>query len=390
MPAPIPLRGPTMNNAAPLATVPFALLLGGSAFASPILPAPTTVDPNSYQVAVVAEGLDHPWSLAFLPDGGMLVTERNNGLRLVRDGKLVAEPLAGVPAAFKQGQGGYFDIVLDPAFATNGLVYLSYAEGTESANHTAVARARFDGAALQDVTVIYRNAPEKDTDAHFGGRMVFLPDGTLLLTTGDGFEYREQAQNKASGLGKILHLTTDGKPAPGNPFEGDTAAKAEVWTLGNRNQQGLAIDPATGTVYQTEHGALSGDEVNVIEKGANYGWPIATYSLDYSGAVISPNTELDGTKQPIAVWKPERFAPSGLAVYRGALFADWDGDLLAGALASKAIARLDLDASGKVVGDYRLLGERDERVRDVRVGPDGAIYVLTDDEAGKILRVTPK
>jgi glucose/arabinose dehydrogenase len=379
-----------MNNAAPLATVPFAVLLSGAAFAAPILAAPATIDPKSYTVSVLAEGLDHPWSLAFLPDGAMLVTERNNGLRLVRDGKLVAEPLAGVPAAFTQGQGGYFDILLDPAFATNGLVYLSYAEGTEDANHTAIARARFDGTALHDVTVIFRNTPEKDTGAHFGGRMVFLPDGTLLLTTGDGFEYREKAQDKASGLGKILRLTAEGKPAPGNPFEGDATAKAETWSYGHRNPQGLAIDPATGTVYQSEHGALSGDEVNVIEKGANYGWPIATYSLDYSGAVISPNAELEGTKPAIAVWKPERFAPSGLAVYRGTLFPDWDGDLLAGALASKELARLDLDASGNVVGDYRLLGERDERIRDVRVGPDGAIYVLTDDEAGKILRVTPK
>jgi glucose/arabinose dehydrogenase len=374
-----------------LAALPLpAAALAAAAAASPVLPENPAADPTPYQVSEIAAGLDHPWSLAFLPDGAMLVTERNGGLRLIRDGKLSQTPVGGLPEAFKQGQGGYLDIALDPAFAANGLVYVSFAEGDENANHTAIARGRFDGAALHDVSVIFRNAPDKDTDAHFSGRLAFLPDGTLLLGTGDGFQYREQAQDKTSGLGKIMRLDTSGHAPADNPFAAESGARPEIWSYGHRNQQGLAVDPATGTVYQTEHGALSGDEVNVIVKGANYGWPIATYSVDYSGSVISPYTELEGTTQPIAVWKPERFAPSGLAVYRGALFPAWDGDLLAGGLAAKQVARLDLDAAGKVTGETRLFAELGQRIRDIRIGPDGAVYLLTDEDDGKVLKVTPK
>ena len=366
-----------------------ASALTAPAFASPILPAPTTVDPATYTVTEIAGGLDHPWSLAFLPDGSMLVTERNNGLRVIRDGKLVAEPVAGLPDAYKQGQGGYFDIALDRNFTSNNLVYLSYAEGTDEKNHTAVARARFDGKSLSDVTVIFRVSPDKDTGAHFGGRLLVLPDNTILLTTGDGFQYREQAQKMSSGLGKIVRIMSDGSVPTDNPYPAKLAVMPELYSYGHRNQQGLAQDPVTGRIYQTEHGALSGDEVNEIKAGGNFGWPIATYSLDYSGSVISPYTEKDGTVQPIAVWKPERFAPSGLAVYRGDLFPAWNGDLLAGGLASKTLARLDLDERGKVIGEYRMLAERGERIRDVRVGYDGAVYVLTDEEAGKVLKITP-
>lgn len=371
-----------------LLSVSFAALMAGPALASPILGEPTIVDPATYTVETIAEGLDHPWSLAFLPDGGMLVTERNGGLRLVQDGKLVAEPITGVPEAFKEGQGGYHDIVLDPAYASNQTVYLSFAEGTGDANHTAVVRATFDGKALNGVTHIFKNTPDKDTGAHFGGRLLFLPDGTLLIGTGDGFEYREEAQNKSNGFGKIMRIMSDGKIPSDNPFANEEGAMPALYTLGNRNQQGLALDSKTGKVWQTEHGALSGDEVNLIEPGANYGWPIATYSVDYSGAVISPYTEKDGMKAPVAVWHPERFAPSGLAVYRGTLFADWDGDLLAGSLAEQCIDRLNLDDAGAVTGHERIV--LTERVRDVRVGPDGAVWVLTDEDNGKILRITPK
>jgi len=375
-----------------LAALPLcaAVLVPAAVAAAPILAPGPAADPAAYQVSEIASGLDHPWSLALLPDGAMLVTERNGGLRLIRDGRLAEAPVGGLPEAYKQGQGGYFDVVTDPAFAANGLVYVAYAEGTDEANRTAIARGRFDGSALQDVTVIFRNVPDKDTGAHFGGRLAFLADGTLLLTTGDGFQYREQAQDKASGLGKIVRLAADGSIPADNPFAAESGARPEVWSYGHRNQQGLAVDPATGTVYQTEHGALSGDEVNVIVKGANYGWPIATYSVDYSGSVISPYTDVEGTVQPLAVWMPERFAPSGLAVYRGALFPEWDGDLLAGGLAAAQVARLDLDAEGKVVGETRLFAELGERIRDVRVGPDGAIYLLTDEDNGKVLKVTPK
>jgi len=372
-----------------------ALLASAALLAAPALGEPPVLgdakpaDPKTYKVETVVSGLDHPWSLAFLPDGGMLVTERNNGLRLVRDGKLVGDKLAGLPEAFAEGQGGYLDVVLDPAFATNGLIYISMAEGTEDANHTAVVRAKFDGAGLSDVTTIYRNTPDKDTGAHFGGRLAFLPDGTLLLTTGDGFVYREKAQDKSSGLGKILRIDTNGAAAAGNPFAAEAGALAVVYSYGHRNVQGLAIDPVTGTVYQTEHGALSGDELNVIKPGLNYGWPVATYSVDYSGSEISPYTDRPGMEAPLAVWKPERFAPSGLAVYRGALFPAWEGDILAGGLAEQRVDRIDLDASGKVLGREALFGELKERIRDVRVGTDGAIWLLTDTEDGKVLKVTP-
>ncbi|MCC6920727.1 MAG: PQQ-dependent sugar dehydrogenase [Alphaproteobacteria bacterium] len=371
-------------------TLLLAALLTATAAASPILQAPADGDPSAYTIEPVATGLDNPWSLAFLPDGSMLVVERDAGLRVIRGGKLDPKRLDGLPPAYVQNQGGYFDVVLDPAYASNGLIYVAYAEGTDAANHTAVARARFDGTALHDVTVIFRNTPEKDTTAHYGGRMVFLPDGTLLLTTGDGFEFREQAQDLASGLGKIIRIDTSGNAPADNPFAGQPVANAKVWTYGHRNQQGLARDSITGRIYQTEHGALSGDEVNLIEKGANYGWPIATYSVDYSGSVISPFTEKEGTTQPIAVWKPERFAPSGLTVYRGRLFPQWDGDLLAGSLAEMRVDRLDLDDTGKVVGWQRLFGELQTRIRDVRTGPDGAIYLLTDEDDGKVLKVTPR
>lgn len=379
-----------MTRYALLASAACLTVLAAPALAEPpILGDAKTADPSSYKVETVVTGLDHPWGLAFLPDGAMLVTERNNGLRLIRDGKLVGEKLTGLPEAFAQGQGGYLDVVLDPAFATNGLIYVSLAEGTADANHTAVVRAKFDGTALSEVTTIYRNTPDKDTGAHFGGRLAFLPDGTLLLTTGDGFVYREKAQDKSSGLGKILRIDTNGAAPAGNPFAAEAGALAAVYSLGHRNVQGLAVDAATGTVYETEHGALSGDEINVIKPGLNYGWPVATYSVDYSGSEISPYTDREGMEPPLAVWKPERFAPSGLAVYRGAMFPAWEGDLLAGGLAEQRVDRIDLDADGKVLGREALFGELRERIRDVRVGPDGAIWLLTDTEDGKVLKVTP-
>ena len=377
-----------MMRPALLATAALAALLGTARAEPPVLGEPKAGDPATYKVETVVSGLDHPWGLAFLPDGGLLVTERNGGLRLVRDGK-ASEPLAGLPEAFKQGQGGYHDVVLDPGFASNGLIYIAFAEGTDEANHTAVARAKFDGTALSDVTVIYRNTPDKDTGAHFGGRLAFLPDGTLLLTTGDGFVYREKAQDKSSGLGKIIRIDTNGNAPADNPFASEDSTLPVLYSYGHRNPQGLAIDPVTGTIYQTEHGALSGDELNIIKPGLNYGWPVATYSVDYSGSEISPYTEREGMENALAVWKPERFAPSGLAVYRGPLFPAWEGDILAGGLAEMRVDRIDLDADGKVLGREALFGELGERIRDVRVSADGAVYLLTDTDDGKVLKVTP-
>jgi glucose/arabinose dehydrogenase len=341
-------------------------------------------------VETLAEGLVNPWSLAFLPDGSILVTERDGKLRVIRDSALVAEPVAGVPAPYVKSQGGLFDVLLHPDFATNRTIFLTYAAGTPEANATRVVSATFDGAALSDIKTIFETATRKDTPVHYGGRMALLPDRTLLVTIGDGFNYREKAQDLSNGLGKIVRINLDGSIPADNPFADKEGALREIYSYGHRNEQGLAVDPSTGTIWETEHGPMGGDELNIIEAGANYGWPVATYGLDYSGAQVSPFTQYDGTKQPAKYWVPS-IGPSGLAIYQGGLFAGWKGDLLVGALARTALHRLDME-DGSVVGEERYLDG--ERIRDVREGPDGAIYVTTEDHdgapVGKVLRLTPE
>ncbi len=317
------------------------------------------------------------------------MTERDGKLRVIRDGALVAEPVAGVPAPYVKSQGGLFDVLLHPDFAANRTIFLSYAAGTPEANATRVVSATFDGAALSDVKTIFETKPLKNTPVHYGGRLALLADRTLLITIGDGFNYREKAQDLANGMGKIVRVNLDGAVPADNPFAAAEGKLPEIWSYGHRNQQGLAIDAATGTVWSSEHGPMGGDEINIIEPGVNYGWPIATYGLDYSGAQISPFTEYEGTRQPVKYWVPS-IGPSGLAVYRGDLFAGWKGDLLVGALAIPALHRVDIE-DGEIVGEERyLVGER---IRDVREGPDGAIYVTTEDHdgapIGKVLRLTP-
>lgn len=340
-------------------------------------------------IETLAEGLVNPWSLAFLPDGSILVTERDGKLRVIRDGKLVAEPVTGVPGPYVKSQGGLFDILLHPDFAANRTIFLSYAAGPPDSNATRVVSAVFDGAALSEVKTIFETSTKKDTPVHYGGRMALLPDRTMLVTVGDGFNYREKAQDLSNGLGKIVRINLDGSIPADNPFASAEGALPEIFSYGHRNQQGIAVDPSNGVIWETEHGPRGGDELNIIEAGANYGWPIATYGLDYSGAQVSPFTEYEGTVQPVKHWTPS-IAPSGLAIYRGDLFKDWKGDLLAGALAKTALHRIDIE-NGKPVGEERyLVGER---VRDVREGPDGAIYVTTEDHdgaaVGKVLRLTP-
>ena len=334
---------------------------------------------DDYRLEDWATGLSQPWSIAFLPDGSALVTELGGTLRRIDADGHVGEPLANVPGVYFAGQGGLFDVVLHPDYANNALVYLSFAEGTPGDNGTAVARARLSGARLEAVEIIFRNFSRKDTPVHYGGRMAFLPDGTLLLTTGDGFDYREDAQDVASGLGKVLRMTDDGEPAADNPFPGSPW----VYSYGHRNPQGLAVS-ARGVAWLHEHGPRGGDEVNRIERGINYGWPAITYGVDYSGAVISPYTALDGMAQPEHQWTPS-IAPSGLCVYEDRLFADWQGDLLVGALVDREVRRLDLE-DGRVVAEEALFAEVDARIRDVRVGPGGALYLLTPD---RVVRVTP-
>lgn len=342
----------------------------------------------AYTVETVAEGLEFPWALAFLPDGTILVTERPGRLRAIRDGQLDPQPVAGVPEVYAARQGGLMDVVLHPDFSDNRLVYLTYAHGDSAANATRVARARLDGGALSNLEVVFTATPTKDTAAHYGARIAFLPDGTFLLTVGDGFDYREQAQKLDSHLGKVLRLNADGSVPEDNPFVGRDGARPEIWSYGHRNQQAILFDAGSGRVYENEHGPRGGDEINIIERGKNYGWPIATYGIDYSGAIISPYTEYEGTEQPILHWTPS-IAPADMTLYTGDLFPQWKGDLFVAALAAMQVRRVDLE-NGVVAGQEVLFDELGERIRDVTTAPDGSLYLTTDSAEGRVLRVVPR
>lgn len=345
-------------------------------------------DNKDYRIETVASGLDHPWSIDFLPNGDMLVTERSGTLRIIRDGVLAPDPIANVPEVFHRGQGGLFDVVLHPEFSENNYIYLTYAHGSLKKNATRIARGVWEGDALKDVEVIFTVEPWKATPAHYGGRLAFLHDGTMALTTGDGFNYREKAQDLTSLLGKTIRLNDDGSVPSDNPFVGRSDARDEIYTYGHRSPQGLAVDHSTGALYQNEHGPKGGDELNLLEAGKNYGWPIATYGVDYTGARISPYTEYPGTVQPLVDWTPS-LAPSGLTIYNGDAFPHWKGDAFTGALKFKYVVRTDLE-DGEVVGEEILFkDEINERIRDVRTGPDGFLYILTDEASGNVLRIVP-
>ena len=343
-----------------------------------------SVQAADYTLTTVAEKLNKPWSLAQLPDDSFLVTLHGGELlRVAADGS--TQQVAGIPETYVAGQGGYFDIVLHPDFASNQLVYLSYAQGPPEANGTAITRARLVGNSLQDAEQVLRVTTPKATPQHYGGKMLFLPDGTLLLTTGEGFDYREAAQDLNSELGKVLRINDDGSVPADNPYA--DPASARIWSLGHRNPQGLVFDPEFGTVYLHEHGPRGGDEINILVPGTNYGWPVITYGLDYSGAHVSPFTEAEGMEQPLLHWTPS-IAPSGMAWYGGDLFPQWQGDLFVGALVDKEVRRVDLE-QGEVVGQESLFTELEARIRDVRAGQDGYLYLLTDSEDGKLVRVEP-
>jgi aldose sugar dehydrogenase len=349
---------------------------------------------QTVQTTTVVEGLEHPWSMAWLPDGAMLITERPGRLRIVREGILNPRAIAGVPAVFAVRQGGLMDVSVHPQFAQNRFVYLTYSHGTEAANRTRIARATFDGQALRDVQVIFEVTQAKAGGQHFGSRIVWLPDGTMLVSIGDGGNpptqlegelIRQQAQNLQSRLGKIVRLDDEGAAPPDNPFVNATA-DAAIWSYGHRNIQGLAFDPLTNRVWATEHGSRGGDELNLAQAGQNYGWPIVTHSREYSGGVISEAQSQPGMVDPKQVWTPA-IAPSGLAVYTGDRFAAWKGDLFAGGLVSQDLRRIDLDNAGNVVGQQIIpIGQR---VRDVRQSPDGLLYVLTDEPNGRLIRLEP-
>jgi len=341
-----------------------------------------------YVTEVVAEALSFPWAMAFLPDGGILVTERDGRIRLVNNGQLTKSSISGVPSTFVRSQGGLLDLRLHPKFSDNQALYFSYAHGGPEANGLRVARARLVENTLYDLETIFSVEPLKDTPVHYGGRLAFLPDGTLLITTGDGFEYREDAQRLDNLLGKTVRIRDDGSIPADNPFVDVGGARPEIWTLGHRNPQGLLVDATLGLVYLHEHGPMGGDELNILQPGKNYGWPIATYGMDYTGARISPYTDWPGTEQPLIYWVPS-IAPSGLAQYAGEAFPDWQGNLLVGALAEKAVRRISFQG-GLVDEQEVLFAELDERIREVSVGPDGFIYLLTDSLEGRLLRIRPK
>jgi len=341
-------------------------------------------------VQTAASGLDHPWAIAFLPDGRMLVTERPGRMRIVGKDGTLSPALAGVPQVFASGQGGLHDVVLDRSFAQNHILYFCYAEPVEGRARTALARARLidEGTArIGDVEVIFRQAGPLSSGNHFGCRIVQTPDDNLFLTTGDHFTTRDQAQNLGNDLGKIIRNRPDGSFPPDNPFVGKAAAKPEIWSYGHRNPQGLALHPVTGKLWEHEHGPRGGDEVNLIEKGKNYGWPVIGYGIDYSGAKIHESTQKAGMEQPLKYWVPS-IAPSGMTFYTGNVFAPWRGSLFVGALAGQLLVRLELDGD-KVVREERLLQQLRERIRDVREGPDGALWLATDSSSGRILRLTP-
>lgn len=340
-----------------------------------------------YRIETVAEGLDHPWSIAWLPDGRALVTERPGRLRMVVGDRLLDAPIDGVPEVYAASQGGLFEALPGPDFTTSGWIYLSFAHGTSEANATRVVRARLDGTRLVDHEVLFTARPAKNTPVHYGGRMTFLPDGTLLVGLGDGFDFREQAQKLGSHLGKIVRIDADGSVPADNPFIDTEGALPEIYSYGHRNIQGLVYDAQTGTVWQHEHGPRGGDEVNIIAPGGNYGWPVATHGIDYSGARVSPFTSRPGMIDPAHLWTPS-IAPAGMTLYRGESFPEWQGKLLVAALAARHARVLTLDGDC-VVDDEITLDEPGERLRDIRTGPDGAVWVLTDADPGKVLRIVP-
>jgi len=341
-------------------------------------------------VETVASGLDRPWAIAFLPDTRMVVTEKPGRMRIVaRDGKL-SPPITGVPQVFTSGQGGLLDVIVDRAFAQNQTIFFCYSEQTDGGARTALARARLvDGATprLDDVRVIFRQEGPLSSSNHHGCRIVQMPDNNLFLTLGDHFGPRDQAQNLGNHLGKVVRIRADGSAPPDNPFVGRAGAKPEIWSYGHRNSQGAALNPATGKFWMHEHGPRGGDEINIPEAGKNYGWPVIGFGIDYSGARIHEGTAKAGMEQPVKFWVPS-IAPSGMAFYSGRLMPAWRGNLFVGALAGQMLVRLEVNGD-KVTNEERLLEGLRERIRDVREGPDGALYLATDSGRGRILRVTP-
>ncbi len=346
---------------------------------------------GAYTVTELVTGLEHPWSLAFLPGGGLLVTERPGRLRRIGADGQVSEPIAGLPDIFVDGQAGLLDVALSPQFTRDKWVYLAFAEPTFRGNKagTAVARGRLEGNALKDVEVVYRQEPKLSHGTHVGARLVFDDAGHLFITQGDNRVAAAAAQELDKLQGKLVRIWPDGRIPDDNPFVDKAGARPEIWSYGHRNMQGAALHPVTRALWTSEHGPQGGDEINLPRPGANYGWPLATHGIDYSGKPVpgARGRSVPGMRDPHHVWEKSP-AVSGMAFYTGGLFPQWQGNLFLGALAAKQLIRLELDGD-KIVHEERLLGERDQRIRDVRQGPDGALYVLVDAPDGKLLRIAP-
>ena len=376
----MPSAVPVLGAIALLAFAPVACAVDG--------PKVVATQKASVQLEVVTRGLERPWGIAFLPDGRALVTERPGRLRIIeRDGK-AGEPLTGVPAVDAVGQGGLLDVALDPDFARNQRIYLSYAEPRgDGKNGTSVARATLGSRGLEGVTVIFRQQPAMASRQHFGSRLVFGRDGNLFVTLGDRNSGRDLVQQLDNHIGKVVRIDRDGTAPADNPYRKQAGALPEIWSIGHRNIQGAALDPATGDLWTHEHGPRGGDELNRTRAGLNYGWPLVTYGVEYSGKPVSDRTEAPGLESPVHYWVPS-IAASGLAFYTGSAIPAWQGNVFVGGLKSAELSRLEL-RGGRVVHEERLFHEAlDQRIRAVVNGPDGALYLLTDEEDGQLIRVT--
>ena len=349
-----------------------------------------------YKITTITDGLENPWGMAWLSDGSILITERPGRLRIFRNGKLEPQAIAGVPEVFAIRQGGLLDVALHPNFAENRLVYFTYSQGDNRANRTTVARATFNGTALENWEEIFAVSPAKPSGQHFGSRITWLADNTMLVAIGDGgnppIQYngeniRNQAQNLNSHLGSVVRLNDDGSIPTDNPFVVNANANDAIWSYGHRNIQGMALDPISDRIWSTEHGSRGGDELNLMQAGKNYGWPEVSYSDEYTGGRVSQRSSRPDVPEPKVVWTPS-IAPSGLAFYSSDRILQWQGDLFAGGLVSQDVRWIDLDEEGKVLGEKSI--KIGQRVRDVRQGPDGKLYVLTDEKNGQLISIEPQ